>query len=95
MPRYSVQTNKSPEEIIQQAVVFFGQGGIGLEMTARSPCCAQFEGGGGHVSVNVNEGAKTEVELVTREWDWDYAAKRFVRQIGLGARTVVDPGFAR
>jgi len=79
MARYGVETNKSPEEIIQQAVNFFGKDGVGLEVTDRSPCCASFEGGGGHVSVTVNQGEKTEVELVTREWDYD--VKRFVRQI--------------
>ena len=79
MARYGVKTHKSPEEIIQQAIAFFGKDGLGLEVTDRSPCCASFQGGGGHVSVAVDEGEKTEVELVTREWDYD--VKRFVRQI--------------
>jgi hypothetical protein len=79
MARYGVKTNKSPEEIIQQAIDFFGKDGVGLEVTDRSSCCASFQGGGGHVSVTVSQGEKTEVELVTREWDYD--VKQFMRQI--------------
>lgn len=79
MARYGVETKLDPEEVIQEAVTFFGEGGVGLEVTDRSPCCATFAGGGGHVSVTVDAGDKTEVELVTREWDYD--VKRFVRRI--------------
>jgi hypothetical protein len=79
MARYGVNTKLSPEEIIQKAVGFFGKDGVGLEVTDRSRCCAYFEGGGGHVRVKVSEGKTTEVELVTREWDYD--VKRFVRKV--------------
>lgn len=79
MARYGVQTKMSPEEVIQKAVSVFGKDGVGLEVTDRGLCSARFEGGGGHVAITVNEGEKTEVELVTREWDYD--VKRFVRQI--------------
>jgi hypothetical protein len=79
MARYGVKTNKSAQEIIEQAVDFFGENGVGLEITDRGSCCATFEGGGGHVSLTVTEGDKTEVELVTREWD--YQVKQFMRQI--------------
>ena len=79
MARYGVSTRLLPEEIIRQAMAFFGHRGLGLEVTDRSQCCAHFEGGGGYVSVTVSEGKKTEVELVTREWDED--VKRFMRQI--------------
>lgn len=79
MARYGVKTNKSPEEIIQQALDFFGEDGVGLKVMNRSPCCASFEGGGGHVSVTVTEGEQTEIGLVTREFDYD--VKQFMRQI--------------
>ena len=79
MVRYGVETSKSPKEVIEQAVAFFGEGGLGLEITDQGPCCATFEGSGGYVTVTVTEGAKTNVELVTREWDYD--AKRFMRQV--------------
>jgi hypothetical protein len=79
MPRYGVQTKLSPEQIIQKALDFFGKDGVGLEITDQSRCCVSFQGGGGHVSLTVIEGEKTEVELVTREWDYD--VKQFMRQI--------------
>ena len=82
MALYSVETKLTPEQAIQKAVAFFGKGGLGLDVDTneRNPCCATFEGGGGHVRVTVAEGEKTTVELETREWDYD--AKRFMRQIG-------------
>jgi hypothetical protein len=79
MARYGVQTKRSAEEIIQKAVDFFGEEGLGLEVVDRSRCSARFEGGGGDVSVTVSEGEKTEAELVTREWD--HQVKQFLRQL--------------
>lgn len=79
MARYGVETKMSPEEVVQKAIDFFGKDGVGLEIIDRNRCCAHFEGGGGQVSVTVSEGEKTEVELVTREWDYD--VKRFIQKI--------------
>jgi len=80
MARYGVKTKMDPQGVIQRAVDFFGEGGAGLDLLERSPCCARFEGGGGHVSVTVSEQDPTEVEVVTREFD--YEVKQFVRQVG-------------
>jgi hypothetical protein len=80
MARYSVETKKSPEEVIQKAVAHFGEGGLGLSVGAEDVCCVTFVGGGGHVSVAAsNEEGKTTVELETREWD--YHVKTFMRQV--------------
>jgi hypothetical protein len=80
MARYSVYTKLDPEEAIRRAVAYFGESGLGLEVTDQGACCASFQGGGGHVSVTVNTGdQKTELELVTREYDYD--VKRFMREI--------------
>jgi hypothetical protein len=79
MARYGVETRMSPEKVIQKAVDFFGEEGVGLKVIDHSRCCARVEGGGGHVSVTVSEGKRTDVELVTREWDYD--VKRFMRDI--------------
>jgi hypothetical protein len=80
MARYSIETRLSPEEAIQKAAAFFGEGGLGLEMTEQNPCCLYFEGGGGHVLVTASEGEKkTMVVLETREWD--YQVRQFMRQI--------------
>jgi hypothetical protein len=81
MALYSVETKLSPEETIERAMAYFGEGGLGLEPTERNPCCVYFEGGGGHVLVTAIAGEKkTTVELETREWD--YHVKRFMREIG-------------
>jgi hypothetical protein len=80
MARYGVETKLSPEQAIQEAVTFFGEEGLGLEVTEQGDCCATFVGGGGHVRITVAAGEpKTAVELVTREWDYD--VKQFMRKI--------------
>jgi hypothetical protein len=79
MARYGVETKLDPEEVITRAVGFFGEGGLGLEATDQGSCCATFEGGGGHVAISATAGKKTEVELVTREYDYD--VRRFMREI--------------
>ena len=80
MPLYSVRTRKSPEKVFEKAKDFFGEGGLGLELSDENPCCVTFEGGGGYVSVStVEEEGKTEVGLETREWD--YHVKKFMNQI--------------
>ena len=80
MARYGVETKLDPEKTLEQAVAFFGGGGLGLDVVEHSACCAFFEGGGGHVRVMVSGGEKkTAVELETREWDYD--VKQFMRRI--------------
>jgi hypothetical protein len=79
MPLYSVKTDMSTDEAIKTAVEYFGEGGVGLELINQDACCADFEGGGGHISVRVVSGEKTEVNLETREWD--YPVKQFMRRI--------------
>jgi hypothetical protein len=81
MARYGVETKLSPEEAIREAVAFFGEGGLGLDISEEGPCCALFQGGGGHIWVSAAAGdGKTDVELETREWDYD--VKRFMGQVG-------------
>lgn len=80
MALYSAGTKKEPAEVVEQAIDYFGEEGLGLSMTRDNPCCVTFEGGGGHVSVTASrEEDGTEVRLETREWD--YHAKRFMAQI--------------
>ena len=80
MARYSVETKLSTEQAIEQAVAYFGPGGVGLEVTEQGDCCTHFVGGGGHVRVTVAAGERrTTVELETREWDYD--VKQFMRKI--------------
>ena len=69
MAAYGVETKMSTDEAIEAAVKYFGEGGLGLDLVDRDPCCARFEGGGGHVFVRANAGEKTMLDLETREWD--------------------------
>jgi len=78
--RYTVKTKLKPDEVIERAVKFFGKGGVGLEVTDRSGSTVCFEGGGGHVTIIVCPGELTDVDLETREWD--YQVKRFMENIG-------------
>ncbi len=80
MARYGVDSKLSPEEVIEKAKAYFGEGGLGLEVTERNPCCVYFAGGGGHVTVTATEGEeKTQVDVETREWD--YHVKRFIGEV--------------
>jgi hypothetical protein len=79
MPLYSVETELSTDEAIQKAVKYFGPGGLGLRLVDQESCCADFEGGGGHVSVRAITDETTTVNLETREWD--YHVKQFMRQL--------------
>jgi hypothetical protein len=78
MARYGVKTTLRTSEVLDEAEEYFGQGGLGLEVTSRDNCCISLEGGGGHVTVTVAEGDKTDVELETREWD--FQVKEFMAE---------------
>jgi hypothetical protein len=81
MSRYSVQTKLSPEAAIEKAIAYFGEGGLGLEVTDRGERCANFKGGGGHIDiVACDDEEKTEVNLETREWD--FHVRSFIGKIG-------------
>ena len=80
MGHYGIETELSPEEVMQKARAYFGEGGLGLALTEENECCLTFEGGGGHVTISVTNGEKTDVDLVTREWMYD--VKRFMNMIG-------------
>jgi hypothetical protein len=76
--RYGKETKLEPAEVLDLAEEYFGEGGLGLEVTSRDDCCISLAGGGGHVTVTVIEGEKTEVDLETREWD--YQVKEFMAE---------------
>jgi hypothetical protein len=81
MARYSKQSRLEPIEVLRRAENFFGAGGLGLKVVERNECCLSFEGGGGHVTVSAArcEPDHTEVDLETREWD--YQVKGFMEKI--------------
>jgi hypothetical protein len=78
MARYGVDTKLAASEVLDRAEQYFGEAGLGLEVTSRDNCCLSLEGGGGHVTVTVVEGDKTKVDLETREWD--YQVRHFMAE---------------
>ena len=80
MARYGKKTKLSCKDVIEKAKIFFGPGGVGLEIEECTENCARFTGGGGHVAIECCTGEKgTEIDLETREWD--YQVKRFMGKI--------------
>jgi hypothetical protein len=81
MARYGKETKLEAEEVLRRAEGFFGKGGLGLTVIERNECCLSFEGSGGHVTVSAArcKPDRTEVDLETREWD--YQVKRFMEEL--------------
>ena len=80
MIKIAKQTRLASEEVMVRASKFFGQGGEGLEETERNPCCISFEGGGGYVSISIDDGEKHRlVNVETREFE--YQAKQFLGKL--------------
>jgi hypothetical protein len=77
--RYQVMTTRTPREALEQALVDFGPGGLGLHITSQTNLSLSFQGGGGYIVVTAQSGAKTTLELETREWD--YAVQRFMARV--------------
>jgi hypothetical protein len=76
--RYGKEIKLEPSKVLDRAAEYFGEGGLGLELSSRDDCCISLVGGGGHVTVTVAQGEKTAVDLETREWD--YHVKKFMAE---------------
>jgi hypothetical protein len=74
--RYGTETKLSTSEVLAKAEAYFGEGGLGLQVTSHDECCISLEGGGGQVTVTVTAGDKTSVDVETQEWD--YQVKNFI-----------------
>lgn len=79
MARYGKKTSLKPSEVIDRAVKFFGEGGLGLKIVEKTEEMVCFEGGGGHVTIIPCLNGETDVDLETREWD--YQVKEFMGKI--------------
>jgi len=78
MIRISVKTKLKPEEVMERANKYFLKE-LGLKLTDVNPCCAYFEGAGGHVKVSLSVNDDTEVEVESREWE--HQAKEFLKNL--------------
>jgi hypothetical protein len=81
MVRLGKETKQTPQEVLDKAVAFFGPGGAGLTLQQRSDQSVILEGGGGSVIVTASQtrGDRTEVDIVSREWD--HQARQFLGSI--------------
>jgi len=77
MAHYSVSSKLSPEKVMEKALAYFGE--LGLTVEEQEPCCAYLVGGGGHIRVSVAGSGRAEVDVETREWD--YQVKEFLQRI--------------
>jgi hypothetical protein len=78
MARYGKKTNLSSSEVIEKAVIFF-RDARGLKIVEKSQELVCFENAIGHVTITVCENGQTDVELETREFDYD--VREFMRKL--------------
>jgi len=81
MEKISTNTKLAGDELIKQAIAFFGEGGFGLEIESQDANSVTFKGGGGGVVVEFlpGEKGKTNVDLTSHEWD--FQVKQFLEKI--------------
>jgi hypothetical protein len=70
MARYGKKTKLSSSEVIEKAVKYFSEE-RGLKIVEKSQEIVCFENSIGHVTITVCDNGKTDVELETREYDYD------------------------
>lgn len=74
--RLRAETTLKPAEVLERAVKFFGEGGIGMKLEQLTADSVYLSGGGGTVAISVAPGPRTTVEFVEREWE--YQMKEFI-----------------
>ncbi len=80
MLRLEVKTKLSPEKTIERAVSYFGPDGYGLEVKENYKNHAYFEGGGGSITITTSvKDGKTNVDIVSQEWD--FQVQEFLEKI--------------
>ena len=81
MQKLSTETKLSGADVIQRAVAFFGPSGVGLKVTEQTDGGVSFEGGGGGVAIEIFPGdkGKTNVEISSREWE--FQSQQFLEKI--------------
>ena len=80
MLRMEAKSKLPPDKVGEKLKLFFGNGGLGLDLKEEASGCLTFEGGGGYVTATIcPEEDKTRVDLVTQEWD--YQVKKFASEL--------------
>ena len=81
MARYGVDSKLGVEGILQEACRFFGPDGLGLKVKHQSASSIHFEGGGGPVTIEVQEEKEQDSEVTFVVSEWNYQTKRFLEVI--------------
>lgn len=82
MIRVGKESRLNTAQVLDRAAKYFGPDGVGLELVRRDATSVELHGGGGYVTVSVRalqDSAKTDVEIVSRDWDQD--ATRFLEKV--------------
>ena len=80
MTRYGKTSHLSLVDVMQKSENFFGPKGLGLDIKEHTVARAAYEGGGGYVVVAMTPATQgTEVEVDSREWD--YQVEQFLTKI--------------
>ena len=71
MARYGKFVDLEPSVVLARAARYFGEEGVGLTLRERDDRHVILEGAGGFVAVSATptEDDRTNVDLMTREWD--------------------------
>ncbi len=80
MINLGAESKRAPSAVIREAVAFFGEGGLGLEVKDRSDSAVEFVGGGGLVMVSAAAKERgSDVSVVSQEWD--HQARQFLSRL--------------
>ncbi|MDH7508846.1 MAG: hypothetical protein QHH00_05555 [Methanomassiliicoccales archaeon] len=77
MMRFGAHTGLSPDQVVEKAIDYFGK--LGLAIVERGDNYVLLQGGGGRVRVSACKNGRTDVDIISEEWD--YHVKRFIQQI--------------
>jgi hypothetical protein len=78
--RIASKTKLTAEDVIKNAIKFFGPAGYKLKINSQTETSVSFEGGGGTVEISTcAENGKTTVDFISREWD--FQVKEFIKSI--------------
>ncbi len=81
MVRYEKETRRSPDEVMERALKFFGPQGLGMTVEEQGDCCLYFSGGGGYVQVQLARAEKNRTLVTVESREWDYQALRFLEKV--------------
>jgi hypothetical protein len=77
--QYKVKTTLSSQQVMEQAIAYFGAQGKGLALTSQHKRAMRLQGNDGYVAVMVKSESPTLIEIDTRTWE--KAVQQFIAQL--------------